>query len=1482
FERLVEVLNPVRSLGRHPLFQVMLAFQNTDLPAMDLPGLRVTPEQLPRGGAKFDLSVDVGETFADGAPDGITGCVDYSADLYDRATAQAFADRLAAFLTAVCTAPDQRVAHHDLTTPAERDLLLNQWNDTRRDIPAGLIHELFQAQVRRSPDSVAVAYEGVELSYAALNTEVNRLARLLVSRGAGPERFVAMAMPRSERMLVTLLAVLKSGAAYLPVDPEYPADRIAYMLDDADPALVVTVSEVAGRLPLDGRTTVVLDEPDLRTELADHATTDLDDTERTAPLRAHHPAYLIYTSGSTGRPKGVVVPHAGLPSLGWSKVEWYATKPDSRVLQFSSLSFDSHVSEVWSALLSGARVVIAPLERMMPGDPLVALVAEQGITHIDLPPAGLAVMPDGSLPEGGTLIVGGEASSPALVRRWYRDRRMINSYGPTEATVCASMSDPIADPTIPPIGRPIWNKRVYVLDQGLCLVPPGVVGELYVSGTGLARGYLKRAGLTSERFVADPFATGERMYRTGDLVRWGADGQLVFLGRADDQVKLRGFRIELGEIEAAIEAEPGIGKAVVRLHQDEAGDKRLVAYAVGTPDRVAALRERLAASLPDYMVPSAFMALDALPLMPNGKVNRKALPEPEFAPTEAGRAPRSPREEILCGLFAEVLGVPGVGIDDSFFALGGHSLLATRLASRIRTVLGTEMPLRTLFEAPTVAALATALDERHEAGRPALLPAARPERLPLSFAQQRLWFLEAFTGPTSTYNVPMALRLTGALDLDALRGALADVVARHESLRTVFPESAGEPHQVVRAADATALDVRLTDVPDEDALLAELAREAADTFDITQRPPLRATVFRLADDEHVLLLVLHHIVTDGWSTAPLVRDLTTAYAARRAGGAPEWPELPVQYADYTLWQRDLLGDEDDPDSLAARQLAYWTEALDGLPEELALPADRPRPAQSTGHGGSVELRVDAEVRERVTDLARQTHTSVFMVLQAALAGWLTALGCGDDIPIGTPVAGRTDEATHDLVGFFVNTLVLRTDVAGDPTFHTLLERVRDRDLSAYAHQDLPFERLVEALNPARSMARHPLFQVMLTLQNTEVPHTELDGLTARPETVAATAAKFDLSLTLGQDLEGELEYSADLFDADTARLLADSFGRFLAGAVADPEARVSGVDLLAEGERGRLAAWGAGDATEVPAEATLVSLLREQVAARPDAVAVVDGESTLSYVELWADAGALASQLAACGAGPGSVVGVVVPRSVDWVVAQVGVALSGAAWLPLDAGLPAERIAAVLGEARPATVVVAEESADLVPSAHPRVTLGSGEPTRTDLPAVSGADGAYVIYTSGSTGRPKGVVVTQRAAVNHMLWMRAEFDIDGSDRVLARTSPGFDAAVWESWLPLVSGAAVVVASDEVAKEPERLIAFMRERAVTVAQFVPTLLAAVLEVPGAADVTSLRRVFAGGEPLRSSLAAAAVDVWGVEPVNLYGPTETTIQVTFGTG
>ncbi|WP_329585306.1 non-ribosomal peptide synthase/polyketide synthase [Kitasatospora sp. NBC_01250] len=1497
FERLVEVLNPPRSMGRHPLFQVMLAFQNTALPELGLPGLQVAAEPLGRAAAKFDLSLDVTEGFEGGAPAGLDGVLDYSTDLYDHATVTAFVGRLAAFLTAVGSEPDHRIGHVELVSVDERALVLERWNDTARVVPEGLIHEHFERQVGVAPGAVAVACEGVELSYAELNARANRLARLLIACGAGPEGFVALALPRSELMVVALLAVLKSGAAYLPVDPEYPADRIAYMLGDAAPALVVTVGAVADRLPSGGRTVLVLDRADVVADLAAQNSTDVVDAERNASLLPDHPAYLIYTSGSTGRPKGVVIAHRGIPGLAHAKVEWYVTTSESRVLQFSSLSFDSHVSEVWSALLGGGRLVVAPLERMMPGEPLVELVAEQGITHIDLPPAGLAVMPEGSLPLGGTLIVGGEASSPGLVERWFRGRRMINSYGPTEVTVCASMSDPMSGAAVPPIGRPVWNKRVFVLDGGLRLVPPGVVGELYVAGEGLARGYLGRAGLSAERFVACPFGVGERMYRTGDLVRWGGDGQLVFLGRADSQVKVRGFRIELGEVEAAIDGLPGVAQAVVVLHEGVGGERRLVAYVVSGSQTVVGLRVGLGRCLPDYMVPSAFVLVEALPLMPNGKVDRRALPEPEFVVVGVGRGPRSPREEILCGLFAEVLGVERVGVDEGFFELGGHSLLATRLASRVRSVLGVEVPLRTLFEAPTVAGLAAVLEGGEVGVRPGLRPVVRPERLPVSFAQRRLWFLNRLEPGSGAYNMPLVLRLTGVLDSAALAAALHDVVGRHESLRTVFPERDGEPEQRIVPMDQVVLSLDERECTEEE-LAARLAAEAGYAFDLTSELPLRATVFRTADDEHVLLLAAHHIVSDGWSTAPLVRDLTTAYTARRAGTAPQWEELPVQYADYTLWQRELLGDESAPGSLLAQQLAYWQQELDGLPDELPLPVDRPRPAYPSGEGGTVPVRIGAELHARVADLARRTHTTVFMVLQAAMAGWLSALGGGEDVPIGTPVAGRTDEAVHDLVGFFVNTLVLRTDVSGDPTFRELLGRVREADLSAFAHQDLPFERLVEELNPPRAMARHPLFQVMLALQNTASARIELDGLTARPVEVTGAAAKFDLSLTLAErfgeegdlrGLDGELDYAADLFERESVEFLALSFVRFLDSAVAGPDLRVGAVELLSERGRAEVLRQGAGAVLALPVGGSLGSLFAARAAQAPAAVAVVAAGAELSYGELMSLAAELADRLAAMGVRPGALVGLLLPRSVDWVVAQVAVALAGAAWLPLDPGLPAGRIAGVLEEAATAVVLAVRGTAGLVPSGTRCVVLDQEAGARSAEPGpalslpvpVPGAEAAYVIYTSGSTGRPKGVVVSQRAVVNQLLWMGDRFSVAVGDRVLARTSPGFDAGVWEVWLPLLSGAAVAVVGDEVAKDPGLLIGELAVLGVTVAQFVPTLLAALVAAPGAGAVAGLRQVFVGGEAFGAQLAERVRAVWGVEPVNLYGPTETTIQVTAGT-
>ncbi|WP_016824050.1 condensation domain-containing protein, partial [Streptomyces viridosporus] len=786
-------------------------------------------------------------------------------------------------------------------------------------------------------------------------------------------------------------------------------------------------------------------------------------------------------------------------------------------------------------------------------------------------------MEPSDLPGLTTLVVAGEAVPAQVVEAWAPGRRMINAYGPTETTVCATMSTPLTgpQPDSVPIGTPITNTRVYVLDEGLRPVAPGVVGELYVAGTGLARGYLNRPDLTAERFVACPFGSpGERMYRTGDLVRWSAPGELTYLGRTDDQVKLRGFRIELGEVETALRHLDGIRQAAAVIREDRPGDRRLIAYTVHDTDHTAdpaALRDALRTTLPEHMVPAAIVPLDALPLTVHGKLDRTALPAPDTAATATGRAPRTVQEALLCGLFAEVLGVEDVGIDDGFFDLGGHSLLATRLAARVRDELGVELPVRSVFEHPTVAELVRQLGSASGV-RPPVRAVERPAEVPLSFAQRRLWFLGHFDGPSAAYNIPLALSLTGDLDRAALAAALRDVVDRHESLRTVFPDTDGRPRQWVLETSAVSLELPVTEVTEAE-LPDALSAAASHAFDLTTDVPLKADLFALAPDRHVLHLLVHHIAADGASLAPLARDLSTAYAARRLAQAPDWEPLRVQYADYTLWQREVLGSEDDPDSKVSAQLEHWRTVLADLPEELTLPADRPRPQRSSHRGGLVPLELDAELHARITTLARRTGTSVFMVLQAATAALLTKMGAGTDIPIGTPVAGRTDSALDDLVGFFVNTLVLRTDTSGNPSFRELLARVRDTDLAAYAHQDVPFERLVEVMNPERSAARHPLFQVNLTFHNQAPAEDglELPGLTFGGHPVEHTVAKYDLALSLTEQrtpggspagITGALEFAVDLFDPSTAGRLAERFVRLLSAWAEEPDRVLSDVHVL--------------------------------------------------------------------------------------------------------------------------------------------------------------------------------------------------------------------------------------------------------------------------------------------------------------------------------
>ena len=1322
FERLVEDLSPARSLARHPLFQVMLTLQNNTQAVLDLPGLRTSLISSGQAPATFDLDFSLREAFAtDGTTAGLHGGVTFATDLFDRVTVEDITRRLLRVLQAVTADPQAPVDHIDVLGRAERHQILSEWNATAREVPQGTLPELFQAQAARTPHATAILFQDTRLSYAELNTRANRLARLLIARGVGPESLVAVVMERSTDLVVALLAVLKAGGAYVPVDPGYPADRISYLLTDATPVLILTHEAIAADAlphPLAGvpadLPVVVVDAPRVASELTDYDAADVTGAQRCTWLAPRHPAYVIYTSGSTGRPKGVVIEHRNLTNYLAQCWQAYPKLGGAAVLH-SSISFDITVTALYGPLTLGGRVYLAPVDEYLP-----TVTGPHGYTLLSTTSSHLAVL--SALPEGcspsGQLILGAEQVQAGQLQEWRRHHpgvEVINEYGPTEVTVgCTEYHLWPHDETpggIVPIGRPMGNTRAYVLDNRLQPVPPGVMGELYLAGAQLARGYLDRRAVTAERFVACPFgsAAGERMYRTGDVVRWNRDGQLEYLGRADDQVKIRGFRIELGEVEAALAAHERVGQVAVIAREETPGDKRLVAYVVPAGDgsvSVAELRGFVAGVLPGYMVPSAVVVLDGLPLTVNGKLDRRALPAPDSAASGAGlsmgRGPATVREEILCGVFAQVLGVMRVEADDNFFELGGHSLLATRLISRIRTVLGVECRYPRVVRGTN----GGRAGDPAGGGRygPCRVGGRCPSKvLPVSFAQQRLWFLGQLEGPSATYNIPAALRLTGALDLGALRAALADVVARHEVLRTVYTAVDGRPVQRILEAGAeqAVVELPVIEVAEPEDLAGAVAEGAGYAFDLSREIPLRAWLFAVGPDEHVLLLVVHHIAGDGWSMGPLARDVSTAYAARCRGEVPGWEPLPVQYADYALWQRELLGAETDPDSVLAQQLAYWRGALAGVPEELALPFDRPRPAVASHHGDTVPLTVPPALHGRLVELAREQGVTLFMVLQAGLAVLLSRLGAGPDIPVGTVIAGRTDEALDDLVGFFVNTLVLRTDLTGNPSFTEVLDRVREGALEAFAHQDVPFERLVEDLSPVRSLARHPLFQVMLTLQNNTQAVLDLPGLQTSLIDAGQAPAKFDLSFGLGEvfdpdgtpgGLRGGVTFAADLFDRVTVEDITRRLLRVLEAVTADPLVPVARIEVLDAAERHRVLSEWNDTGREVP-QGTLPELFQAQVARTPEATAVVFEGVELSYGELNGRANRLARLLIARGVGPESLVAVVMERSADLVVALLAVVKAGGAYLPVDPGYPADRISYMLTDAAPVLALTDQASA---------------------------------------------------------------------------------------------------------------------------------------------------------------------------------------------
>ncbi|MFE9421944.1 amino acid adenylation domain-containing protein [Kitasatospora sp. NPDC006697] len=1503
FERLVEELAPARSLARHPLFQTVLTMENSGNAALELAGLEVELLDVSRPGAKFDLDVIIGETFAEGGPAGLRGSLTVAADLFEESAAGVFAERLVRVLAAVVADPRVRVSEVDVLGAAERSLVLEEWNASAVELDAALVPELFARRVALVPDAVAVVAGGERVSFAELDARANRLAHFLLSQGAGPERVVGLVLDRSVELVTALLAVWKVGGAYLPLDPAYPVERLAFMLGDARAAVVLGTSEVVDDLPAARGRVVAVDDPVTAARIAGQPST--------APeleVTGDQLAYVIYTSGSTGRPKGVGVTHAGLANYVRTVPERLGLEGGGRFGLLQGQATDLGNTVLFASLVFGGELHVLPAEAATDAVAVAEYVAAEGIEFMKVVPSHLAALGSGGLARvlpGRSLVLGGEAASPAWVGELLEaagECAVFNHYGPTETTIGVAtvrLEPSMLDGGRVPVGRPIGNTRLLVLDERLRPVAPGVTGELYVAGAGLARGYLGRPGLTAERFVAAPFGEGERVYRTGDLARWTAGGLLEFVGRADEQVKIRGFRVEPGEIAAVLASHPEVEQAVVIAREDVAGDKRLVAYVVveeleetDTEALAAALKALVGTRLPEHMVPAAVVALAELPLTGNGKLDRKALPAPEYGARAAeSRAAATPAELGLCQVFAEVLGLDSVGVDDNFFELGGHSLLATRLVNRVRAAMGVELEIRAVFQTPTVAELAAGLPATGPV-RPELAQRERPERVPLSYAQQRLWFIGQLEGMSAAYNSPIALRLTGVLDVPVLAAALRDVLERHEVLRTVFPTQDGEPYQQVLALDELAweLPVVAAGAADQAELLAGAAGHR---FDLATEIPLKAWLFEVSPTEHLLTVVVHHVAGDGWSMGPLAADLSAAFAARAEGRAPEWQPLPVQYADYALWQRELLGEAADADSLLSQQVEYWREALAGAPEELALPFDKVRPAVSSHRGHSAELVVPAELHAGLLELARQHGVTLFMVMQSAAAVLLSRLGAGEDVSIGSAVSGRVDEALNELVGFFVNTLVIRTDLTGDPEFAEVLDRVRERGLSALDHQDVPFERLVEELAPARSLARHPLFQAVLTMQNTGDTALELPGLGVEIVPVGRPGAKFDLDVMVGETfaeggpagLRGSLTVAADLFEESAAGVFAERLVRVLAAVVADPRVRVSEVDVLGEVERDRvLTEW---NSTAVDTGSLLVpELFARRVALVPDAVAVVAGGERVSFAELDARANRLAHFLLSQGAGPERVVGLVLDRSVELVTALLAVWKVGGAYLPLDPAYPVERLAFMLGDARAAVVLGTSEVVDDLPAARGRVVAVddpvtaariAGQPSTAPELEVTGDQLAYVIYTSGSTGRPKGVGVTHAGLANYVATVPRSLGLAEGGRFGLLQGQATDLGNTVLFASLVFGGELHVLPAEAATDAVAVAEYVAAEGIEFMKVVPSHLAA-LGSGGLARVLPGRSLVLGGEAASPAWVGELLEAAGECAVfNHYGPTETTVGV-----
>ncbi|WRZ77126.1 amino acid adenylation domain-containing protein [Streptomyces sp. NBC_01237] len=1486
FERLVEELAPERDLSRTPLFQVMFILQNASDETWQFTDLDTELRAPNETTATFDLVMSLQES-----GDGLCAQLMYSTDLFEAPTMKRLAGHFENLLTSVVADPTASLNDLDMLSDTEKHQLIVEWNDTAADFPRDrCIHELVEAQAAQRPDAPAVIFGNQELTYAQLNAKANQLAHHLRTLGVGPDTLVAICLERSPDMIVSLLAVLKAGGAYVPLDPQYPAERLTFMLTDTAAPVLLTQSNLHNQLPHNNAQTVCID-TDINT-IASFPVTDPDRRATSDDL-----FYVIYTSGSTGTPKGVMVEHHSV--VRQVRYNWLERlTPDDCVAQVTSFSWDSCAIEIWSALVAGARLAILLPNEIRNPFQLRNVVRERGVTAMMMTASlfnhHVTACPDVFETVRYTKYCGEKvtrAEADSLIHGAHAPEYLLHTYGPTENwgdTTLLRVSPDSPSAASMPIGGPAPNTDLFVVDGADGLVPVGVPGELLVGGTGLARGYLNRPYLTAEKFVTVRVAgTTREVYRTGDLVRWLPSGVLEFLGRIDDQVKVRGMRIELGEIESQLVAHEDVASAVVTVREDSPGDKRLIAYVVprkGARPETSMLRRWCANRLPDYMLPAGFVVLEKLPSTPNGKVDRRSLPAPDSDRRDLAVeyvAPRDRIEATVADIWSQVLGVDRVGIHDNFFDLGGHSLLATRTVSLLRQELGREVPVRELFTSPTVEQLADAISRAGSAADGVkLVPVARGEDgSPLSFAQQRLWFLEQLELGIDRLTYP--LRVWGRLDVEALRAAFSGLVARHEVLRTRFVIGAGgEPVQVVDEPGPVRIRlIDLSGVQDSEAREVQVREtvdaEALKPFDLAKDALLRVCLVRVSDEDHVLVLAMHHIVSDGWSIGVLTRELSELYAAAVHHRDAKLPELPLQYADFAIWQRQWLQGD-----VLERQLGYWRDQLAAL-EPLELPTDHPRPAERTGKGATVEFDLPSDLTAGLRAVAADTGTSLYMVLLTAFNILLGTYARRDDIAIGTPIAGRNRAEIEGLIGFFVNTLVIRADLRANPTFKDLLAQIKDTTLAAYDHQDLPFERLVEELAPERDLSRTPLFQVMFILQNASDETWQFTDLDIDTYPNASRVAQFDLTLSIqetSEGLKGLLLYSTDLFDAPTMKRLAGHFENLLTSVVADPTASLNDLDMLSDTEKHQLIVEWNDTAADFPRDRCIHELVEAQAAQRPDAPAVIFGNQELTYAQLNAKANQLAHHLRTLGVGPDTLVAICLERSPDMIVSLLAVLKAGGAYVPLDPQYPAERLTFMLTDTAAPVLLTQSNLHNQLPHNNTKtVCIDTDTDTIANFPDTNPDHHttpdhlAYVIYTSGSTGTPKGVMIQHSGMVNMAGALGREYRLHTGSRILQFASLAFDASTFEIFSILGVGGAVVLASRPQLMPGGELENTIRAYGINTITLPPS----VLERADTSFLEQLDVLIVGGEASNPESWQA----WQRCPrlINGYGPSEATVCV-----